>query len=303
MMMPLQFSRGSIGRIPVHKVSYLGGGWGEVEARHRGIAAEGAELFVRWLESAGTPAWSVLHFGPVLEDDPVALGIIAAFERRRRASARTVIPGPYIPLAPTWEAFAQTRSKNFRRTVKRKQAAADEAGLTVRRIVDPTPEQIRETVGRVSRDSWQGKRGVALAATEEGVRFYDTIAASSGEFQIDLAVLETDGRCVGYLLGMRQDRVFHAFDTGFLPEFAEHSPGSLLHYRMLQLLCDGSTVEFNFGHAHDYKERFDPSDRTKVELDFYRTPAVAGLAGTVGWIKRKRAELIRMRQKREYSVS
>jgi CelD/BcsL family acetyltransferase involved in cellulose biosynthesis len=303
MMLPVQFSRGSIGRIPIHKVSYLGGGWGEVEVRHRGLAAEGAERFVRWLESEGAPPWSVLHFGPVLDDDPLALGIIAAFERRRRPSSRIVIPGPYIPLAPTWEAFAQTRSKNFRRTVKRKQSAADEAGLTVRLIVNPTGEQVRETVGRVSRESWQGKRGVAVATSEEGARFYDTVTRSTGEFQIDLAVLETDGRCVGYLLGLRQDRVFHAFDTGFTPEFAEQSPGSLLHYRMLQLLCDGSTAEFNFGHAHDYKERFDPSYRTKVELDFYRTPALAGLAGTVGWIKRKRAALMRMRQKREHSVS
>lgn len=299
MMLPVQFSRGSIGRIPVHKVSYLGGGWGEVEVRHRGTAVDGAELFVRWLESDDAPSWSVLHFGPAVANDPVSLGIAAAFERRHRASTRTVIARPYIPLAPTWDAFAQTRSKNFRRTVKRKQAAAQEAGLVVRLIVNPTGEQVRETVGRVSRDSWQGKRGVALAASDQGLRFYDAVSSSTGEFQVDLAVLETHGRCVGYLLGLRQDRVFHAFDTGFLPEFAEQSPGSLLHYRMLQLLCDGSTVEFNFGHANDYKERFDPSHRTKVELDFYHTSAVARLAGTVGWLKRRRAALMRRRARAE----
>ena len=303
MVMPLQFSRDSIGRIPVQKAGFLGGGWGEVEVRYRGDAAAGAEELVRWLESGSAPSWSVLHFGPALEDDPVSLGLVAAFARRRRASTRTVVPGPYIPLAPTWEAFAQTRSKNFRRTIKRKQSAAEEAGLTVRRIVDPTGEQIRETVGRVSLESWQGKRGVALATTADGVRFYDVVARSSGEFQIDLAVLESQGRTAGYLLGLRQDGVFHAFDTGFLPEFAEHSPGSLLHYRMLQLLCDGSTVEFSFGHAHDYKERFDPSNHPKVELDFYRTSAVARLAGTVGWLKRRRAELMRKPAKQEQSVS
>lgn len=303
MVVPVQFSRGSIGRIPVHKVSFLGGGWGEVDVRYRGDAAAAAEELVRWLESGAAPSWSVLHFGPAVEGDPVSLGLIDAFARRRRASTRTVVPGPYIPLAPTWEAFAQTRSKNFRRTVKRKQSAADEAGLTVRLIVNPSAAQIRETVGRVSRESWQGTRGVALATTAEGVRFYDAVAASTGEFQIDLAVLEAEGRCVGYLLGLRQDGVFHAFDTGFLPEFAEHSPGSLLHYRMLQLLCDGSTVEFNFGHAHDYKERFDPSYRNKIELDFYRTPAVAGLAGTVGWLKRRRAALMRVKPKQEQGVS
>jgi CelD/BcsL family acetyltransferase involved in cellulose biosynthesis len=302
MVLPVQFSRGSIGRIPVQKVTYLGGGWGEVEARHRGLAAEGAERFVQWLESGDAPSWSVLHFGPALEGDPVALGIIDAFARRRRPSARTEITGPYIPLAPTWEAFAQTRSKNFRRTIKRKQSAADEAGLAIRMIVNPTADEIRETVGRVSRESWQGRRGVALATTDDGMRFYNAIAGSTGEFEIDLAVLEAEGRCIGYLLGLREDGVFHAFDTGFLPEYAEHSPGSLLHYRMLQWLCDGSSVEFNFGHAHDYKERFDPSYRTKLELDFYRTPAVAGLAGTVGWLKRRRAALMRMRAKREHSV-
>ena len=58
-------------------------------------------------------------------------------------------------------------------------------------------------------------------------------------------------------------------------------------------------MEFNFGHANDYKERFDPSHRTKVELNFYRTPAVAGLAGTVGWLKRRRAALMRRRAKAE----
>ena len=303
MVLPVQFSRGSIGRIPVQKVCFLGGGWGEVEVRHRGDAAKAAEEFVRWLESGDAPSWSMLHFGPALEDDPIALGLVGAFARRHRAATRTVVPGPYLPLAPTWEAFAQTRSKNFRRTIKRKQSAAAGAGLTVRHIVNPTGDQIRETVGRVSQESWQGKRGVALATTAEGVRFYDSIAGSSGEFQIDLAVLEAPGRSVGYLLGLRQDGVFHAFDTGFLPEYAEHSPGSLLHYRMLQLLCDGSTAEFNFGHAHDYKERFDPAHRTKIELDFYRTPTVARLAGTVGWLKRRRADLMRKKVKQEQGVS
>ena len=301
--LPVQFTRGSIGRIPVHKATYLGGGWGEVEVRHRGLTADATEQFVRWLESGEAPSWSVLHFGPVLDGDPVSLGIVAAFERRHRTAARTDIPGPYIPLAPTWEAFGKTRSKNFRRTVKRKVSAAEEAGLTIRRIINPSPEEIRDTVGRVSRESWQGRRGVALAATDEGARFYDAVARTTGEFDIDLGVLEAGGRCIGYLLGVRQDRVFHAFDTGFLPSYAEHSPGSLLHYRMLELLCDGTVAEFNFGHAHDYKERFDPSYRAKVELDFYRTPAVAGLAGTVGWLKRRRAALMRMREKREHSVT
>ena len=303
MALPLQFTRGSIGRVPVHKATYLGGGWGEIEVRHRGSAAEASELFVRWLESGDAPPWSVLHFGPVVADDPVALGIAAAFQRRHRASARTDIPGPYLPLAPTWEAFGKTRSKNFRRTVKRKESAAEEAGLTIRRIINPSAEQIRETVGWVSRESWQGRRGVALATTDEGMRFYDAVASTTGEFDLDLAVLEAEGRCIGYLLGVSQDRVFHAFDTGFLPEYAEHSPGSLLHYRMLQLLCDGRMVELNFGHAHDYKDRFDPSYRPKVELDFYRTSATAGLAGAVRWLKRRRTALMRIRAKREPSVS
>jgi hypothetical protein len=72
---------------------------------------------------------------------------------------------------------------------------------------------------------------------------------------------------------------------------------------MLQRLCDGSTAEFNFGHAHDYKERFDPAYHTKIELDFYRNSAVAGLAGTVGWLKRRRADLLAKKAKREPSAS
>jgi CelD/BcsL family acetyltransferase involved in cellulose biosynthesis len=97
------------------------------------------------------------------------------------------------------------------------------------------------------------------------------MAGECGEFEVDLSVLEHGGRPVAFLLGFLAHGVYHAFETGFDPQWAEQSPGLVLHFLALERLHDERLREFDFGHAHGYKARFDPALRETSEIRAFRS--------------------------------
>ncbi len=63
---------------------------------------------------------------------------------------------------------------------------------------------------------------------------------------------------------------FRVAETGFDPAFAEQSPGLTLHFLMLERLHAEGAREFDFGHAHGYKDRFEPETRALVDMRCFR---------------------------------
>lgn len=275
---PLQLQRASFGKLGVNQLGILGGGWGAVElpARADGDGRLWAEPLLDWMLGDEGTGWDLFRLGPL---DPhathmdVLRGGLARRGIRYRASEH---PAPYLPLAASWEEFLSGRSRNFRRTIKRKYQALEALpDAVVRHTREPDVEQLRLSVYDVSARSWQGSQGLAVASTESGRAFYDALAERRGELALDLATVEIGGRCVAYLLAVRYGRTAHAFDTGFDPAFAEQSPGLVVHFRLLESLCDGTVDELDFGYDHGYKERFEPLQRSAGELLIFRSSLLA----------------------------
>lgn len=274
---PLQLQRGTFGKLGVNQLGLLGGGWGPVELPAvRGESAPWLNPLLDWMFGSAGRRWDLFRFGPI---EPRAAHVDALGDALTRRGVRfraSEHPAPYLPLASSWEAFLSGRSRNFRRTIKRKYQALEEAGgAEVRHTTEPTPDQLRESVYDVSTRSWQGARGLAVASSESGRAFYDAVASGRGELILELSTVHMTGRCVAYLLAVRYGRVVHAFDTGFDPAFAEQSPGLVVHFRLLESLCDGSADELDFGYDHGYKERFEPLQRTSRELLVFRSSLLA----------------------------
>jgi len=284
---PLMYGKDVMAHMKVNRVSFLGGDWGWNEFPVRPEAAGAwAEELMGWLTKDQSAHWSFMQVGPMRVDSARTAELTRAFEARGIAYKTLEKTGPYLKLAGSWDEFLAGKSRNFRRTIKRKETAAEEAGITVRRIVNPTPDEMRATVFDVSRRSWQGVEGKAVASSEEGRRFYELLAAGQGELTVDITAAYQGDTCVAYLLGVTHGPVYHAFDTGFDPAFAEQSPGLLVHFASMKELFGTGVEEFNFGFAHSYKERFEPENHAAVEFQLFRTRWSGAFGSLVDQAKR-----------------
>lgn len=285
---PLMYGKDVMAHVKVNRVSFLGGdwGWNEFPVRPEAAAGAWADELMDWLTKEQSAHWSFMQVGPMRADAPRTAELTRTLDARGMPYKTLEKSGPYLTLAGSWDEFLATKSRNFRRTIKRKETAAEEAGITVRRILNPTPDEMRATVFDVSRRSWQGAEGKAVASSEEGRRFYELLAAGQGELTVDVTAAYKGEQCVAYLLGVTHGPVYHAFDTGFDPAFAEQSPGLLVHFAAMKELFGTGVEEFNFGFAHSYKERFEPETHAAVEFQLFRTRWSGAFGSLVDQAKR-----------------
>jgi CelD/BcsL family acetyltransferase involved in cellulose biosynthesis len=184
---------------------------------------------------------------------------------------------PYLILPQSWHDFIAQRSKNFRRTINKKQKKLDNDGyFTKDRFKNPCPTHLFDTVFQLSTKSWQGQERLSVASSVQGRNFYRFLCTSKNEFHIDLIVLSFNNQCVAYLLGLLQNSSYHAFDTAFDSTYSQYSPGFLVHIYALMNLIEEEVTEFNFGYEHSYKERFQPQISESFDILVFKNTAIAG---------------------------
>lgn len=213
--------------------------------------------FLSWLFSTEIPSWTVLNFGPIMEYSMVGKILLRSLKDKGLPHELRPARHHYFRFEGTWEGFLKNQSRHFRRTFNVKEKDALVKGrLKNQRVKNPTSRVLRETVFRVSEKSWQGQRGLAVASTEQGRGFYEYLANSKEEFDVDLNLIWDGQKCVSYLLGVVKHGIYHAFDTGFDPDYARYSPGYLMLWFTIRELFDEGISEFDYGHEHHYKYRY-----------------------------------------------
>lgn len=274
---PLMFGKESYGKMKVQKASFLGGGWGLFNLPASTGASNWTEPFLSWLFEEKAQDWDLLQLGPLTSSSAQTKALIEGIERRGASYKVSEKGNPYIPLTGSWEEFLAGKSRNFRRTIKVKEKnMAEDGSFRYGWSTNPGADALKETVYEVSKRSWQGEKGLAVASTVEGRSFYELLAKEKNEFDTELSVLYSDSGCVAYLIGFVQGGVYHAFDTGFDPKFSDFSPGLAIHFYTLKELFGRNLEEFNLGYDHSYKDRFEPSNHTVCEIIAFRTRLIAG---------------------------
>lgn len=283
---PLMFGEGTFLKCKIKKASFIGGDWGRViDIPVHQDATNWDEFFLSWLFSKEAPDWELLTLGPFVSFSQNAQSLLRRLEEMRKSYKIGEKTGIYLPLSDTWEKFLSQKSRNFRRTIKRKQKKAMQGSFKYSRKLNPTSTELHETVFQVTRNSWQGREERAVASTIEGQNFYRLLAGNGEEFDMDLAVIHSDKQPVAYLLGLLQGQVYHALDTGFDPVYSDLSPGYLVQIFALKELFGNKLQEFNFGFHHEYKERFQPLSYDTVNIVVFRNRLFAGLSKLVDQAK------------------
>jgi CelD/BcsL family acetyltransferase involved in cellulose biosynthesis len=190
----------------------------------------------------------------------------------RRAEASL---SPYLAIAGDWEAFWKGTSQRFKKTCRNVQNRLERAGrvLIEEHVqVDPDGALFTELV-ELSRRSWKGDRGVAIATMPNMHAFFAALTRrATARGWLLLWTLRLDGRLVAMEYQLRHDGRVNALRADFDPALREVSPGSALNFSIARALFGRPGVhEYDMGPGlNDYKLRWASGKHEAAHLMIYR---------------------------------
>ena len=205
--------------------------------------------------------WDTLDFAKLPTTSATVKALEEVLPGRLAWRRKDPLFSPYLSIAGPWEAFYRGRTQRFRKTCRSLENRIGRAGAVAveeHRAVDPDGPIFAEVLD-VSRRSWKGPRGLAMATMPGMPQFFRelTLRASANGW-LHLWLLRLDGRAVATEYQIGADGRRYALRADFDADLAELSPGACLNIRIVQALFEGGEVhEYAMGPvANDYKLRW-----------------------------------------------
>ena len=161
---------------------------------------------------------------PTGEESALAHWMAHSSTGERRLSCRA--PVHLISEADRQEVSGDPRYK-LRRARKRIAAC----GAVVRRITPDasTMGPLLQAISEVEAVSWKGDEGVGIFADERHRTWMDqAFTALAAQGLVRVVVLELDGRCISYRLGLLEQGRLYDYNLAFLPQYADLGSGRVL---------------------------------------------------------------------------
>ncbi|MFZ0945098.1 MAG: GNAT family N-acetyltransferase [Syntrophobacteraceae bacterium] len=184
---------------------------------------------------------------------------------------------PYIPFSAdmTPESFRQSLSRKTRaefRSVARRLKEIGEGSFHHRSITGPE-DLVLEQLRDIEINSAKGTRNIHLVFSPEGNFSFQKrlLGQFNGSVQPLLSTLELNGETIAYLYGFVTDRVYHAYNMAFLPEYARVSPGKFLMQEAIEHCIREGLSEFDFLRGGSYiKSKWTDRHRRQEHLTIFR---------------------------------
>ena len=181
---------------------------------------------------------------------------------------------PFLPITGGWEDFFRHRTQRFRKTCRNIENRLRRSGtVTVEehRQVDPEGALFAEVM-EVSRQSWKGPRGLAMATMEGMPRFFQELTRrASANGWLHLWILRLDGRAIATEYQIGADGAIDALRADFDSSLSELSPGSHLLAEIIRALFErGGFHQYNMGPgSNDYKLRWASDAHDLITYEVY----------------------------------
>lgn len=206
-------------------------------------------------------------------------------------------PCCHVPVHRISPADLQEPSGDVRYKLRRARKRCGALGAQVRRVVPDAAsiDGLLTTLAEVEHRSWKGDEGVGIFSGDARHRWIrQGFSALAGAGLVRVVMLELDGRCLSYRLGLLHDGRLYDYNLAFLPEHAELGIGRLLLDEWIRWgleegwqWIDASRVSFS-GSGHQLHERMTEFVEQQRWSFYSRRPdgLVLGLAYRI-WIKVK----------------
>jgi len=179
-----------------------------------------------------------------------------------------------------WDAYLETRSRSFRKTLRKGDRALEEAGATLLVFDAPNGEILARTFD-ISQRSWKQKAGTGMAATHAhrvfATEIWTRFAARGDAF---IAVLSTEACDFAFCFCVRLRGTWYGIWAEFDESFSHLSPGRTIIARSLQELFNrGPVARFDCMRKTHFTEVFGSSDYDITGLRAVPARSAARLLG------------------------
>ncbi|MDR7057120.1 CelD/BcsL family acetyltransferase involved in cellulose biosynthesis [Pseudomonas koreensis] len=161
---------------------------------------------------------------PAGEESTVTAWMARSSTAERRLSCR-------VPVHLISEADHQEISGDPRYKLRRARKRIAARGAQIRRI---TPDALSmgallQTLSEVEAVSWKGDEGVGIFATPRSRQWIErAFTALAGQGLVRVVMLELNGRCISYRLGLLEQGRLYDYNLAFLPQYADLGSGRVL---------------------------------------------------------------------------
>jgi len=177
---------------------------------------------------------------------------------------------PYLLLPRRWEEYLHSRSKNFRKQLRKKRRLLNEAGLVKIARLGPKDDPIASMaeVVSVNSRSWSAQRGTNLYR-HPAIRafFLELVSEMANKGLIDLHLLRLNGKAIAYELCFDfEGRVF-SYNSSFDADLGKLSPGTVLTATVIEAACQRNRLEYDMLRGDEqYKSYWCSQYRTESEV-------------------------------------
>lgn len=136
-----------------------------------------------------------------------------------------------VPVHLISEADHQEVSGDPRYKLRRARKRIAACGAQVRRIIPDatTMGPLLKVISEVEAVSWKGDEGVGIFADEHRRQWMDrAFTGLAAQGLVRVVVLELDGRCISYRLGLLEQGRLYDYNLAFLPQYADLGSGRVL---------------------------------------------------------------------------
>ena len=215
--------------------------------------------------------WDVVHLkGICYEESP-----LSAFLEKRDSlkdvpvSATPRYQSPYLSLEGSYDDYARSRSRNFRKQLARHRKMLLAMGpVTIEQGETLPPEKILEETEGISRKSWKGGKGLGLFLDPRIKAFFlDLFTAFRERGWLAVRFLKSGENRIAHEICFRYAGKLYSYDSCFDPGYARVSPGEILTASVLEEAYAAGLREYDLLRGEEsYKQRWSRTAREEVEI-------------------------------------
>ncbi len=268
---PLMQYKARLLGLPVETIGFISNHWTRMDF----ILTDGRRACLEQLLSLLFKTNCVAIFAQMEKTSENYVQIISILKEKGARYIETLKYHSFINLKDTWAGYLKEQSKNFRADFKKKLKRLQKIGEVSLSSQDSPCNRDLKEVQEVAQGSWQAKKGVNVITQEQGNAFYNVLVDEwQGKKDLDFSILKVGHQPVSYMVGVKNNGCYFAFDTAYKKDFDKYSPGMLMHNLLLEKLHNNGTQRFDFGYIADYKKHW-TEDKTEM-MDMTIFPNTVG---------------------------
>lgn len=217
--------------------------------------------------------WDCFSTTGIDADSRAGRALIDALTARGAVIDRGSEARPYVAFAGGWPEYLETRSTNFRRSVKRAVRRLSESGELDYRSAAPGSDGM-ELVESIDRRSWRMAKQRDILTNERLVAYCRNLYRTYPDERAHVVrYLTVNGKAVASLYGFIHAKVFYAIKVNYDISMSEGSPGFVLLTRVFEEMAKRGIERIELLGKNEYLHRLgNASRRMSRIIVFNRSP-------------------------------